>query len=532
MIGMKKTQPVNVNNAIILAAGYGSRFVPLTFETPKGLLLVHGQPMIERQIEQLQKKGVHNIVIVVGYKKEAFDYLIDKYGVKLIYNSEYSTKNNLSSLYLVRDQLSSTYLLMSDHYMEDNIFAGSETDSWLSCRYFAGPTDEWCVFGGKDGKIAAISIGGADAYAMIGPAYFSPSFSEKFRSFIEEYYHKPGTGDFYWEHILKEKIDELDIYINRQDGNVHEFENLEELRLFDPSYNTASNNEVMATIARVYGVPEGEIVNIAPVKAGMTNRSFTFTYGETKYIMRMPGEGTDKLINRRQESDVYQVILPLGLCDNMLFIDPESGYKIAEYIKDARVCDPLNTADLTICMKKLKIFHSLKLQVPHVFDPFERIEFYESIWLKQSAFRDYQDTKDKVMGLRSYVDAAKKEWCLTHIDAVCDNFLILGDGSGEILLIDWEYAGMQDPHMDIAMFAVYAMYGREQIDTLIDIYFEGQCAPATRAKIYAYVAICGLLWSNWCEYKRHQGVEFGEYSLCQYRYAKDYFRIFTDWEEK
>jgi thiamine kinase-like enzyme len=86
---------------------------------------------------------------------------------------------------------------------------------------------------------------------------------------------------------------------------------------------------------------------------------------------------------------------------------------------------------------------------------------------------------------------------------------------------------MQDPHIDIAMFSVYSMYEREQIDTLIDCYFEEDCPPAVRTKIYAYIAICGLLWSNWCEFKRQKGVEFGEYSLWQYRYAKDYYKVWV-----
>lgn len=527
--GERYLESFRVKTAIILAAGFGSRFVPLSYEMPKGLLEVHGQPMVERQIELLHEKGVADITIVVGYKKEMFDYLIDKYGVKLIVNNEYHVKNNLSSLYRAVSKLGSTYLLMSDHYYETNFFNTYEANSWLSCRYFDGPTDEWCVNCTKSGKIEAITIGGANSYAMIGPAYFSPSFSKKFRQYVNDYYHRPGTSDFYWEHLLKENINELPIFMNNQDGNVHEFENLEELRLYDPAYNIASNNHIMATIARVYGVSEDKIKNIAPIKVGMTNRSFTFTTGAKKYIMRMPGEGTDRLINRHQEFETYQVIKPLHLCDNLIYIDPETGYKISEFMKKARVCDAANANDLAICMKKLKEFHKLKLKVAHRFDPFERIEFYESLWLERSAFRDYQETKKNVMRLKAYLENVEKDWVLAHIDAVPDNFLIIeNDGAEEIKLIDWEYAGMQDPHIDIAMFVVYAMYERQQADDLIDIYFEGNCPAGVREKIYAYIAVCGLLWSNWCEYKRHMGVEFGEYALWQYRYAKDYYRIFYD----
>jgi thiamine kinase-like enzyme len=75
------------------------------------------------------------------------------------------------------------------------------------------------------------------------------------------------------------------------------------------------------------------------------------------------------------------------------------------------------------------------------------------------------------------------------------------------------------------------MYDRAQVESLIDCYFTQGCPEAVRVKIYAYIAMCGLLWSNWCEYKRQMGVEFGEYALRQYRFAKDFFRIFTEYTE-
>jgi len=98
------------------------------------------------------------------------------------------------------------------------------------------------------------------------------------------------------------------------------------------------------------------------------------------------------------------------------------------------------------------------------------------------------------------------------------------NGKEKLQLTDWEYAGMQDPHADIAMFGIYSLYEKEDMDRLLEIYFGEMPEPHVRAKIYCYVAACGLLWSNWCEYKRKFGVEFGEYSLRQYRYAKEYYR--------
>ena len=157
-------------------------------------------------------------------------------------------------------------------------------------------------------------------------------------------------------------------------------------------------------------------------------------------------------------------------------------------------------------------------------------EFYETLWDgTPSIYKDYERTKANVLSLKSYIDAHAGEKVLTHIDAVPDNFLFAEkDGEEVIRLIDWEYAGMQDPHVDVAMFCIYSLYNKRQVDHLIAAYFTEGCDDATRIKIYCYIAACGLLWSNWCEYKRNLGVEFGEYSLRQYRYAKDYYRIVQD----
>jgi CTP:phosphocholine cytidylyltransferase-like protein/thiamine kinase-like enzyme len=525
--GQAELAKYKVKNAIILAAGFGSRCLPLTIETPKGLLKVYGQPMIERQIEQLIKQSVTDIIIVVGYKKESFDYLVDKYdkcNIRLVFNPEYALKNNLSSLYTVKNELGNSYILMSDFWIEQSIFNTYESRSWYSCVKYDEPSHEWHVEAMPSGRIKSIAIGGNGGLVTIGPAYFTEDFSAIYRKYLEQYYNSPGTGDFYWEQILVDKTDKLPIYVNEQTGNVYEFENLEELRQFDPSYNNASNSKIMQVIAQCFDISEEEIGGIEPLKKGMTNQSFIFTYKHEKYIMRIPGEGTHMIIDRARESAVYQAIAHLGISDDVVYFDPQSGYKITRYRQDAQVCDSGNRSQVAECMNKLREFHKSGVKVSHKFDIFERIEHYESLWNgAQSSFCDYPQTKAKIMQLKGYIDSLDITPVLAHIDSVPENFVFT---NGEIRLIDWEYAGMADAHLDIAMFIVYSMYEREQADWLIDCYFGGNCSDWVRLKIYAYIALCGLLWSNWCEYKRQHGAEFGEYSLRQYRYAKDYYKIF------
>ena len=203
-------------------------------------------------------------------------------------------------------------------------------------------------------------------------------------------------------------------------------------------------------------------------------------------------------------------------------MNPQNGYKLTQFIENSRNCNPNDWDDVQKSMQLLREMHDSHLKVSHSFDLRQQIEMYEHLRNASSAYRDYEEVKARVEQLLSVVEQMDKDWTLCHIDANADNFVF--DSDGKIFLIDWEYAGMQDPHIDIAMFAIYSMYNQKQIDHLISLYFEGKVNPEIKKKIYAYIAICGLLWSNWCEYKQSLGLDFGEYSLAQYRYAKEYSR--------
>ena len=169
--GRRMLEKYRVERALILASGFGSRFVPLTYETPKGLLEVFGERMIERQIRQLHEVGVRDITIMVGYLKEKFDYLIDKYDVKLIYNPEYSDKNTLATLYHAKDVLKgkNCYILSSDNWMRDNIYHSFEADTWYAATFMKGETREWAMETGKNGVIKDVRVGGCDKWCMYGP---------------------------------------------------------------------------------------------------------------------------------------------------------------------------------------------------------------------------------------------------------------------------------------------------------------------------------------------------------------------------
>ena len=510
-------------NAIILAAGFGMRMVPINTETPKGLLEIKGERLIERTIRQLHEVGITEIYVVVGFMKEQYEYLIDEYGVDLIVAPDYATKNNLHSLKTAADHLSNSYIIPCDIWCEKNPYSRNELYSWYMVSDLVDDDSTVRVNRKQELVVQKEQAGGN---AMIGICYLLEAEAAIVRERLEELGRDSRYDGAFWEETLYRKDRMIVTARVVHAADAVEINTYEQLREID-SDSSQLQTDAIQVICEALGAQQDEVTNITVLKKGMTNRSFLFSCKDKKYIMRIPGEGTDQLINRRQEAAVYQTIAGRRICDEIAYINPENGYKITEYLEGARVCDAEKEEDLQKCMKKLREFHGQKLRVDHSFDLFGQMEYYESLWEgTPSAYKDYEKTKAHVLQLKDYIEANAGERVLTHIDAVPDNFLFVEEnGKEEIRLIDWEYAGMQDPHVDIAMFCIYSLYKKEQVDHLIDLYFEGNCDDRTRIKIYCYIAVCGLLWSNWCEYKRKLGVEFGEYSLRQYRYAKDYYKI-------
>lgn len=504
--------------AVILAAGFGMRMVPINTETPKGLLQVHGERLIDRLIRQLHQALIRDIRVVVGFLKEQYEYLIDEFGVELVVNPDYARKNNLHSVDRVRSALSDCYVVPCDLYCTENPFRTHEFYSWYMVSEAPAPDSTVRV----NRKQALIPVS-ENGNRMIGICYLTADDGRKVSEKVHALCLDSRMDGAFWEEALYAEGKMLPAARMVPEGQVVEINTYEQLRELDGDSDQLQNDAI-GTICRVFDASPRDITHITVLKKGMTNRSFLFTCRGKQYIMRIPGEGTDRLIDRRQEAAVYGAIRDLSLCDDVYYIDPANGYKITAFLENARVCDPENPNDVRRCMAFLRKFHERRLHVGHSFDIFGQIEFYEQLWKgNPSVYADYRRTKEQILSLRPYIEAHAGEKVLTHIDAVPDNFLLTGD---DIRLIDWEYAGEQDPHVDIAMFAIYALYDRAQIDALIDAYFPEGCPGETRLKIYCYVAACGLLWSNWCEYKRQLGVEFGEYSLRQYRYAKDFYRIF------
>lgn len=282
---------------------------------------------------------------------------------------------------------------------------------------------------------------------------------------------------------------------------------------------------ILEVIQSVFNIKNNDI-ELTPLKQGMTNDSFIFSLNNERYIIRVPGINTEKIINRHQEYDVYQAIKDEEFVEPIVYIDRDKGYKISKFIENSHTVNPKDWNEINACLKRLKEFHNQSHRVEHYFDVFEHINYYESLMPNASKYEDYKETKKNIESLEPIIENLVKDWTLCHIDAVCDNFLVTENQ--DVYLIDFEYAAMQDPDLDVAMFIVYSLFNRQEIDRIIDIYFEHQATPLKRYKIYSYIAIVGLLWSNWCEAKQDQELLNSSYAQQQYNYAKTFYQIVFD----
>lgn len=518
----EQLRPYKVDNAIIMAAGMSSRFVPLSLEKPKGLLEVRGEVLIERQIRQLQAAGIDDITVVVGYKKEMFFYLEEQFHVKIVVNPDYYRYNNTSTLMLVLPLLKNTYICSSDNYFVDNVFEEYVYQSYYAAVFAEGETNEYCLRHDDAGRIIGVDIGGRDAWYMLGHVYFDRNFSDKFRQILQhDYTQIPDVRNQLWEDVYAAHVAELPLYIRKYAADqVKEFDSLDELRSFDESYLDNLNSAIMDNIVSVLKCSKGDIKEIYPIKSGMTNISFYFSCLGRKYVYRHPGEGTEKYINRANEAFAMTQASRLGLDNTFIYMDAEEGWKISHYIEDSCLLDYHNSDDVKKAMQLVRRLHEAKI----------KSECAGDIWLAANAFiekiphavkiKGFQKLHDFIQRIYDYVKLDNAEKVLCHYDCYDPNFLL--DRQGKMHLIDWEYACVDDPAIDLGTFICCADYSYNEALEIIEVYLERKPEAEELRHFVAYIAIASYYWYLWALYQEANDNHVGDYLYIWYKYSWEY----------
>lgn len=238
-LGLKVLEPYRVKRAIFLAAGFGSRLVPITFNTPKPLVRVNGVRMIETLLEAVVEAGIPEIIIVTGYLAEQFEVLKNKYkNITFIENKMYNEANNISSAYMVRDKLCNAYVMEADLCLYNKkLIRKYEYQSNFLGKY-VDRTDDWC-FETKNGYITKQKVGGINCYQMYGISYYDEKDGKQIKEDIEKVFNSPGGKEKYWEQVL------LDVYKKNykiavrecNEGDIIEIDTFKELKQVDSVYD-------------------------------------------------------------------------------------------------------------------------------------------------------------------------------------------------------------------------------------------------------------------------------------------------------
>ena len=220
--------------AILLAAGMGTRLRPLTLTTPKSLVSVNGQPMLERQIEFLKEKGIDEIIVVTGYLKEKFDYLKEKYNVKLIHNDKFDKYNNIYTMYLVKEYLSDSYVIDADVYLHRNFLDENIKVSTYFSGYKTGFTNEWKLKYDENDRVHNIEVGDGEGFILSGISYWSKSDGQVIVERLENIVNNDDFHGLYWDDIVKSNISNLDVYIRKiNSDDSFEIDSLEDLEFVE-----------------------------------------------------------------------------------------------------------------------------------------------------------------------------------------------------------------------------------------------------------------------------------------------------------
>lgn len=237
--GISALEPYRAKRAIFIAAGFGSRLVPITFNTPKPLVRVHGQRIIDGLIDACLDAGINEIYIVRGYLAEQFDQLLYKYPmIKFLENPVYNEANNISSAMVARYMLSNAYVFEADLLISNPkiITKYHYTSDFLAIK--KDRTDDWC-FIVKDGVIVEEKVGGLDCWQMVGISYWNEEDGHKLSDDIKMTYEQPGGKERYWEQVplvfckkhYKVEVREC------QENDIIEIDTFRELKAIDKTYD-------------------------------------------------------------------------------------------------------------------------------------------------------------------------------------------------------------------------------------------------------------------------------------------------------
>ena len=510
-----------LNSAVILAAGRSKATAPYSYEMPKALYKVHGQPLIERLISQLREAGIEKVTIVIGHMKEKFLYLKEKFNVDFIINKDFDNKGNVWSLFLAKEKIGNSLVCDCDCYYPQNPFINlTATDLFHSAKKQSISTNKLCVFN-KEYELDQVKRGGGHT-CLTGFAVFNELFSHNLFKLLSQEINSFNVNQLYWEEYVGRHSDILKMSLRLYtEAQLIEFNSLDDLQNFDDHFLDSIDSNIFINISKTLHCQIADIHNIHAINGGLTNISFKFSVNGQTYVYRHPGVSSGNFINRQSEELTQKVAYQLGIDKTFIAMDVNEGWKISHFMENSEPLRYRNKHDLKSVMQMLRRLHESKICSPYELNTFLEANRLLNIASHKSStlFADFKKLKEKIEKLYHLTELDCFPKALCHNDTYNVNFLVNDQG---INIIDWEYSGYGDPANDIGSIICRHPFSDEEVDEILHFYFGRKPTPKEYRHYMAYIAISGWYWFCWSLCKDSLGDDFGFYFLESYDTAQKF----------
>ena len=448
--------------------------------------------LLGRSIGILRELGICKILIVVGYQAELFK-VFEANDVQIVVNHNYEFTSSMGSLAMVKDLIDEDFLLIEgDTFYEKKVL-----------KQLSELTRE-----------------------LLGLSRISIS---TFRQLIQAW-EDSDNSTLNYEYLLMDVTDALDRPVLMIKNLIWgEVDNMKDFkRLKNDTYprlrrkeNPYDKENLLSHLANIFPNQNTKTAKIYQI-GGMSNKNFRVDFKGHSYVLRVPGFGSEGMVERNYEEFNSIEGSKLGLNPKVRYFNAATGIKLVDFILDA---ETLNSATIQRHdnMKKIaniySTLHHSHVRLMNEFNIFREIEKYDRLLKKAGAimYEGWEEIRKNVMSLESKLNDLGVDLHPCHNDAVAENFLKSKDGT--IYLIDWEYSGMNDPMADFAALFLENEFTEENQDYILGHYFDGNVTANARQKILHYQVLWDYLWAQWTVIKEARGDDFGSYGFDRYSRA-------------
>ena len=491
-----------------------------------------GVCLLDRTLQLLREAGYQHIVIVIGYKAELFSKY-ESSDVTLIINQDYEFTSSMGSLAMVEDVINEDFLLIEgDTFYEKKVIQKLTDIAEGNCLVMteeSGSGDE-CFVETQSGFVTGITKDRHRVRHFEGELLGIMRISlPTFRKLLEAW-HQSDNPYLNYEYLLMDVTDAIErpvlCFPNLIWGEVDHMSDFKKLKNevypricrredpFDPA-------NLMSHLSLIF--PDEDVSDAVITKiGGMSNKNFRVDYSGRSYVLRVPGNGSEGMVERSNEMFNASEGSRLGVNPVTYYFNAKTGIKLTEYVAGA---ETLNSATIQRPDNMTKVadiyrkIHGAHVRLRNEFNIFKEIGKYEMLMQKACAtmYDGWEDVLPAVMSLENRLNMLGVDLRPCHNDAVPENFIKSADG--RLYLIDWEYSGMNDPMADLAALFLESGFTGENQDYVLNRYFGGDVPVHAQEKILCYQILWDYLWAQWTVIKEAKGDDFGTYGRDRYNRA-------------